>query len=88
MDMGKCCHLVDMSCNYTWTTRAYGHRAHIRPRGLFMITAALGYVLGTAIAEIHVDQNVISRKPSATEIMLTPLKKKGKQNLNFNNKPR
>ena len=86
--MGKCCRLVDTSCNYTWTTRAYGHLEHTGLGGLFMITAALRICPGGGYCRNTRWPKCTFRKPSATEMILTPLKKKGKQNLNLNNKPK
>ena len=76
VDMGKCCRLVDTPCNYTWTTRAYGHLEHTRPGGLFMITAALRICPGAAIAEIHADQNVISGSQVPQKLSSHHLRKK------------
>ena len=60
VDMKKCCLLVDISCNYNFSTCTYWHLQVTRPVGLLM-TAALRKGPGLGIAEINSKHNQLSR---------------------------
>ena len=86
--LGKCCRLVETSCNYNQASSASGPLELTRHLVLLK-TAALRTCSGEGIAEINFDQNGIPEAKFHGKLVNYPhtLEKK-KNHINLNDKPR